>query len=147
VRWNLPQRSFRNSFEQVLGIPNLFCQLTVEGPAGLQVSFLELRIGFKGWSAFLHKLEKSWVAFIALRVQRLRQQVLGQVVRQFLLVGQIAVAGVELLRQEQQPADTVAILGKISCMVELISVAFRVLRPDKFNLVTRLALTQVVQVT
>ena len=42
---------------------------------------------------------------VAVRVQGLREDVLAEVVRQLLLVGEIAVARVEALRKQQQGPD------------------------------------------
>jgi hypothetical protein len=58
-------------------------------------------------------------------------------VRELLLVGQIAVARVEGLREEQKTADTVSILCEIGWVGELVRVLVGVICPNMFNFISR----------
>ncbi len=64
-------------------------------------------------AGLLLEAQKPRVVLVCMRVQA-GKQVLAVVVRQLLLVGQVAVAGVEALGQEQQTADPVAVLGEVA---------------------------------
>ena len=64
------------------------------------------------------------------------EKILAVVVFAFLLVAQISIAGIETLGQKQQSADTVAVIGKVSWVFELVRMAFRMVSPDVLDLVT-----------
>jgi beta-glucosidase-like glycosyl hydrolase len=58
---------------------------------------------------------------VALRVQRTGEEVWAVVMRELLLVGQIPIAGVEALRQEQERTDAVAVgskIGRVALLME-----------------------------
>lgn len=54
-------------------------------------------------------------------------------------VGQIAIAGVEALGQQEQTADAIAVVLKLARVLELVGVPLGVVGPDVFNLVGFLA--------
>src|SRR4051812_4851036 len=68
-----------------------------------------------------------------------RQQILSLIVLAFLVVGQIAVARVEALGEQQQSADAVPILLELAGVRKLVGVPLRVIGPDVLNLVSLLS--------
>jgi hypothetical protein len=80
---------------------------------GIEVRLLELGVGAERETSPLDEAEEAWVVLVTSRIEGLREQVLAEAVRQLLLVWQIAVAGVEALRQKQQVADAVAVFGEL----------------------------------
>ena len=61
------------------------------------------------------------------------------VMRELLVVGEVAIAGIEALRQEKEAADAVAHGVKVAGMLELILVAIGMVGPDVLNLIALLS--------
>jgi hypothetical protein len=64
------------------------------------------------------------------------QEVLAGVVFSLLVIRQVAVAGIEALVEQKQATDAIAVLLEIARVGELLRVAFGMIRPDVFDLVT-----------
>lgn len=111
-------------------------QLPVERATLFKVGFPKVSVCSEWKAASLHELDEARIVLIALAVERTGEQVLAQVVRQLLCVGQRAVARVELLRQEQESADSVSMLSKVRSVAELVNVPVRLIGPDMLNLVS-----------
>ena len=47
--------------------------------------------------------------------------------RELVLIGEVAIAGIERFGQQEQPADQVTVLGKFDGVTELVAVALRVI--------------------
>src|SRR5690606_27302323 len=81
------------------------------------------------------ELPQPGVALVGLVTERASQDVLAVIVRTFLGVSQIAVAGVELLRQKEEAADLVAEVVELRLVAELVGMTLKLVRPDVFDLI------------
>jgi hypothetical protein len=122
--------------EQLIRIPNALGNLPVKRTALVEVSLLEPGMRSEGQAALALESQEARIVIVALRVQRTGEEVLAVVVRELPFVGQIPVAGVEALRQEQESTNAVAVCSKVSRVAELVGVALRLVRQDVFDLVT-----------
>ena len=78
-------------------------------------------------------LEEIRIIVIRLR-QRLREQILLQIMVEFVAVRHRAIGLVRALRQQQQIANPVAVRLEIVLLVKLVSVLIKLVRPDMLNL-------------
>ena len=83
----------------------------------------------------LDRLPEARVIAVKFLVQRLGQSVQFQVMRQFLFIGHVVEAGVDLLWQQQQPANKVAMLIKVILLIELFRELVVVIGPDMLDLI------------
>lgn len=90
--------------------------------------------GWNGSPLASFEAEEAGIVLVAVRVQGLREDVLAEVVRQLLLVGEIAVARVEALRKQQQGPDPIAALRELRRMGEFVGVPLGVISPDVLDL-------------
>lgn len=96
--------------------------LPIEGAAFHQVGCLELVIRLEREPRLLDEAEETRVLLVTERVKGCSEKVLFEVVRELFLVRVVVVAGVELLGEEEQTADAIAMPGKVSFVRELVSV-------------------------
>src|SRR5438876_8133106 len=89
--------------------------------------------------AGLDQLLERRVPVVRIGVQRLREEILFQVVRQFLAVGQGAVTGVEGFGEQQQSTKAVTIFIEVSLVGELVLVLLPLVGPNVLHLVAGFA--------
>ena len=126
---------------QPIWTPDALYELLVESLPSVEVRLLEFRMGTEWQPTLVNEAQETRIALVRFLVQAACQQVLLQVVFALLGVGQIAVARVEALGQQQQAADTVTILRECACSrlvsrrPELLCVSFWMVGPDVLDLV------------
>ena len=111
-------------------------QFKVEGTPRIKVRLLELLVRPEIQAAPLDETLEPGIQLVGLRVKTAGEDVLRVVVWQFLPIRQVAVTGIKALRQEEQPADPVAVPLEVGGMIELVRVPVGMVRPDVLNLVT-----------
>jgi hypothetical protein len=85
-------------------------------------------------TALLYESAEAGVVVVGVLVQAAGQEVLAVVVDELLLIGQVAVTGVETLRQEEQVADPVPVFGELAGVSELVLVSLGVIGLDVLDL-------------
>ena len=104
-------------------------------------AFRNYGCGSERQAALFDEAEEARIVVVSILVEAPCKQVLTVVLHDLLLVRQVAIAGIEALRQEQQVSDAIAILRELARMRELIFVALRMIGPDVLDLEAILSAT------
>lgn len=89
-------------------VPDSFGDLEVKVAALLHVGSLEVLVRVERKARGGEEMEKTGVVLVAFRMKRSREKVLAVVMREFRLVGEVAVTGIKALGQKEEPTDAVA---------------------------------------
>ena len=122
-------------------IPDVLGQLHVQLLPSIEVGLPEFGVRVEGQTTAFDEAQEAGVVVVRILVEAPGKQVLAVVVHELFLVRQIAVAGVEALRQQQEVADTVPVFCELTRMWELVLVTLRMIRPDVLDFKAILAAT------
>ena len=121
--------------QEIAWIPDLLCELAIQITALIQISLLEFFVRSEIHPRSLDELQEARVMVVCLRVQRTCKKVLCVVVGKFLVVGEVAIARIELLGQEQEATDPVSVLVEVGLVAELVAMASWMVGPDVLDFV------------
>ena len=91
--------------------------LPIELAAAFKVRFVEFCMCRERQGALFREAAEAGVVLVALRVQRASQQILGVVVRQLIVISEIAVARIEALRLLFLKLSVVGFWQYLSCQL------------------------------
>src|SRR5947207_630897 len=114
----------------------MFREPNVELLARIEVRLTEVLVRPKAQVARIVESNKAGIVAVGLRVERLRKEVLLEVMRQLLFVCQPAVAPIEAFRQQQKPTDSVAVLTEVLFVSELLCMPLELVSPDVLYVMT-----------